>query len=217
MIDRAVIDFTQLPKTNNMKKLSFIMLAVAATWTLQGCNGNTKTDSKASADSVNAHKDSVADSSKSVTKDLVMKVNKGDAKFAVEAANGGMAEVELGKLAQQKATDPQVKDFGSMMVSDHSKANDELKTLAKDKGITLPDSVGEKEQKLMTDLSAKSGKDFDKAYVEAMVKDHKEDIKAFEDAGNTLNDPDLKAFATKTLPTLRKHLTAIQKIQDQKK
>jgi len=117
-------------------------------------------------------------------------------------------------LAQEKATNAKVKDFGAMMVSDHSKANDEMKALAKSKGITLPAAIDSKEQKVKDDLSAKSGADFDKAYVSNMIDDHKEDIKEFEDATKNLKDPDLKAFAVKTLPTLKMHLEAITKIKD---
>ncbi|WPU95716.1 DUF4142 domain-containing protein [Mucilaginibacter sabulilitoris] len=141
-------------------------------------------------------------------------VDKDDAKFAVAAANGGIAEVELGTLAQQKAVNQKVKDFGGMMVSDHSKANEEMKALAKSKGITLPTKIDSDEQKVKDNLSSKSGADFDKAYVDNMIEDHKNDIKEFEDATKNLKDPDLKAFAVKTLPTLKMHLEAIQKIHD---
>lgn len=172
-----------------------------------------KWDAKSSADTLNNMKDSVADSNKSVTKDLVMKVSKPDAKFAVEAANGGMAEVALGQLAVQKGTSQQVKDFGAMMVKDHSAAGEKLKALAKDKGISLPQGISDDEKKLKDHLTAQSGDDFDKAYVKAMVEDHQEDIKSFEVAVTQLKDPELKGFATQTLPTLKMHLAAIQKIQ----
>jgi len=176
-------------------------------------NGEDKHwDAKSSADTLNSMKDSVSDATRSNTNALVMKVNKADAKFAVEAADGGMSEVELGKLAQQKAASQQVKDFGAMMVSDHSAANDQMKTIAKDKGISLPKGLGSDAQKLKNDLSAKSGEDFDKAYVQAMIKDHKEDIQTFQDATKSLKDADLKNFATNTLPVLHKHLDAIEKI-----
>ncbi len=104
-----------------------------------------------------------------------------------------------------------------MMVKDHTEANDKMKTIAQSKGITLPSTLSNDEQKLKTDLSSKSGKDFDKAYIEAMIDDHKEDIKTFQDAIQRLKDPDLKAFATNTLPVLKMHLDAIQKIHDSMK
>ncbi|MBS1524898.1 MAG: DUF4142 domain-containing protein [Bacteroidetes bacterium] len=196
-----------------MKTLQFATVLTLSVGLLSAChNPDQKWDSKSSADTLNNMKDSTADSSKGITRALVMKVNKSDAKFAVEAATGGLAEVALGQLAQQKATDPEVKDFGAMMVNDHSKANDQLKALAKNKGITLPATLSNDDQKLKNDLSSQQGKDFDKAYVTAMLKDHKEDIQSFRDAIKTLQDPDLKAFATNTLPVLQKHLDAIEKI-----
>jgi putative membrane protein len=196
-----------------MKTLNFVG-ALAAMTLLAAChNPDQKWDSKSSADTLNNMKDSVANPNVSVTKDLMMKVNKTDAKFAVEAANGGMAEVELGKLAQEKGLSQQVKDFGAMMVNDHSAANLKMTALAKSKGISLPATISASEQKLKDDLSKKSGRDFDKAYAAAMVDDHQEDIKSFESALRELKDPDLKAFAAETLPTLKTHLAAIQKVQ----
>jgi putative membrane protein len=157
-------------------------------------------------------KDSVADSSKLATKALVMKVTKSDARFAVDAADGGMAEVALGQLAEQKAVGQPVKDFGTMMVKDHSKANDQLKELAQKKGISLPKSLSDENQKLKNDLSAKSGESFDKAYVKAMIKDHKDDIKKFDEATRNVKDTDLRYFFVNTLPVLKMHLATIEKI-----
>jgi len=190
-----------------MKKIKIMFAAAAIAGVLQACSGHK--DSKASADSANT---AAADTAK---KDSSMAVvDKDDAKFAVAAANGGMAEVELGQLAQQKAANPKVKDFGAMMVTDHTKANDEMKALATAKGITLPVAINTDEQKIKDDLSAKTGADFDKAYVSNMIDDHKKDIKEFEDASQNCKDANLKAFAVKTLPTLKMHLDAIQKIHD---
>ena len=198
-----------------MNKLTLITLAAIAVAMIQACQSpDQKWDSKSSADTLNNMKDSVADPNKSITKDLVMKVSEDDAKFAVAAAVGGMAEVELGQLAQQKAGSSLVKDFGMMMVADHSKANTELKGLAQSKGITLPTTLDNGEQQIKDDLSAKSGKGFDKSYIADMIEDHQKDIKDFEDAAKNLKDSDLKAFAEKTLPTLKMHLAAIQKIHD---
>ena len=177
-------------------------------------NPDQKWDSKSSADTLNNMKDSVADPNKSITKDLVMKVSKDDAKFAVAAAAGGLGEVELGRLALQKGSGAQVRDFGTMMVSDHSKSGDELKALAKAKGISLPATLDNEEEKIKDDLSARSGADFDRAYVKNMIGDHQKDIKAFREAIGTLKDADLKAFAEKTLPTLKMHLAAVQKINE---
>jgi putative membrane protein len=196
-----------------MKTINFVG-ALAAMTLLAAChNPDQKWDSKSSADTLNNMKDSVANPNVSVTKDLVMKVNKTDAKFAVAAANGGLSEVELGKLAQEKGLSQQVKDFGAMMVKDHSAANLKMAALAKSKGISLPATISASEQKLKDDLAKKSGKDFDKAYVGAMIDDHQEDIKSFESALVELKDPELRAFATEILPTLKMHLVAIQNVQ----
>jgi len=191
-----------------MKSINLVIAAVALSASvMQACNSNTKNDSKANADSANAQKDTSSMGS-------TLAVNKDDAQFAVDAASGGMAEVELGKLAQTKATNQQVKAFAQQMVTDHTKANNELIDVAKLKNITLPSAPGADEQKVLADLTKKSGKDFDKAYVNAMVDDHKKDVKAFDDATKSVKDTDVKAFAVKTLPTLKMHLDMINKIHD---
>jgi putative membrane protein len=193
-----------------MKKFHVIVLLPFAAILLNGCHSNK--DSKEKADSTNTHQDSIHNK-EAGTGDWV--VSAPDAKFAVEAANGGMAEVELGKLAQAKGNSKAVKDFGAMMVTDHSKANMELKELARQKKIVLPDSVGKEEADLKISLSAKSNADFDKAYVDAMVDDHKKDIPAFENARVKVKYPEMKALIEKAIPMLKMHLSAIEKIQAQ--
>lgn len=136
-----------------------------------------------------------------------------DTSFVNDVAVGGMAEVEMGKLASTKATDPEVKKFGQMMVTDHSKANDEFKALAAKKGWKLPTELDSSHKSMLDELKGESGANFDKEYVEEMVDDHEADVKAFEDKAKNAADPDLKAFAEKTLPVLRKHLEAIKAIQ----
>jgi len=192
-----------------MKNIQKYALILGLGALIAGCNQSAK-DSKAKADSANYLKDSA---NKTIPHPGP-EISGDDAKFAVEAANGGMAEVILGKLAMEKASDPRVKDFGAMMVKDHSQANAELKKIAAARNITLPDSISADEQKLKNDLSAKSGADFDKAYVQAMLDDHKDDIKAFKEAANKVKYPDLLAFVKKTTPVLQTHLDAIQKIHD---
>ena len=131
--------------------------------------------------------------------------------FMNEAAMGGMAEVELGKLAQEKATSQRVKGFGEMMVKDHSAANNDLKSIAQQKNVTLPDNIG-KHKDHYDDLSKKKGADFDKAYMKMMVDDHQDDIEAFEKTAENGTDPDVKTFASQKLPTLRKHLDSAKAI-----
>ncbi len=129
-----------------------------------------------------------------------------DHKFAMAAANGGLAEVELGKLATANASNDDVKKFGQRMVDDHGKANDELASILKQKGMNPPTALEGKEKATYDKLSKLSGPAFDKAYMSAMVKDHTEDVKEFENQSKSGKDPELKAFASKTLPTLQDHL-----------
>jgi putative membrane protein len=137
----------------------------------------------------------------------------GSGDFWSEAAIGGMAEVELGKLAAQKAKNADVKKFAQMMVTDHSKANDELKSLAQKKNITLPTALDSAHRADVDELKSESQEDFDKEYVEMMVDDHEKDVAFFQRQADTGTDPDAKAFAAKTLPVLKKHLDAIKAIQ----
>ena len=129
-----------------------------------------------------------------------------DAAFAMAAAEGGYAEVELGKLAKEHASNPDVKKFGDRMVDDHGKANDELSGILKQKGMTAPTALTGKEKSTYDRLAKLNGAAFDRAYMDAMVKDHEKDVKEFEHESTKGKDPDLKAFAGKTLPTLQDHL-----------
>lgn len=195
-----------------MKKLNYLFILLSAAWVLQGCGGSS-TSSTDKADSANAAK---VDSNKmgdSTTKTAVINVDKADADFTVAAANGGMTEVAVAKLAQTKSTNAKVKEFADMMVMDHGKANDELMALAKSKNITLPSTISNDKQKEMDDLNKKNGADFDKAYVDAMVDGHKKTISLFEDESKNAKDPDLKAFVDKTLPTIKMHLQHIESIK----
>jgi putative membrane protein len=135
-----------------------------------------------------------------------------DATFYKHAAEGGIAEVELGNLAQQKSQNPSVKDFGAMMVKDHSAANDKLKSVAALKNITLPTSPSVGQTATKTKLEVLSGQTFDKSYIKGMIKDHQEDIAEFNKEASSGLDPDAKAYARATLPTLQAHLKKIQSI-----
>ena len=137
--------------------------------------------------------------------------------FWNEAAAGGMAEVELGKLASTKSQNASVKQFAQMMVTDHTKGNDELKSLAMKKNVVLPTAPDAAHQAVKHKLEGMSGADFDRAYVEAMVKDHEATVQLFESQAQGGADADAKAFATKTLPTLQKHLDMIKDIQSKMK
>jgi len=134
------------------------------------------------------------------------KLSSGDASFIKDAAQGGMLEVELGKLAQDKAASGKVKEFGERMEQDHSKANDELKKLAADKGVQLSTALDSKHKSKIDKLAKLSGADFDKRYISDMVSDHKTTINAFQKEADKGKDADVKQFASKTLPTIKEHL-----------
>jgi putative membrane protein len=133
-----------------------------------------------------------------------------DKSFVEKAAVGGIAEVELGNMAQQKAASDQVKQFAARMVTDHSKANGELKQIASAKGVQLPTAPDDKHKKDMDRLQKMSGPAFDKAYMSHMVDDHKHDVSEFKKQADSGRDADLKAFASKTLPVLQQHLQLAQ-------
>jgi putative membrane protein len=170
--------------------LSFV--AFAALLSFASC-GNKSPDSTEAAEAENDKKPD--------TLDL-----EADGEFAVAAADGGLLEVTLGKLAQTKSATPAIQELGKTMELDHSKANEELKALAGQKNITLPDSLSEKSQRMVDDLSQKTGKDFDKAYADMMVDDHQKDIDTFRKESEKGNDGDLKAWTTAKLPILAHHL-----------
>jgi putative membrane protein len=133
-----------------------------------------------------------------------------DRTFATEAAQGGLAEVELGQLAVQKATSPQVKQFAQRMVTDHSKANRDLEQLAKSENLDLPTQVDAKQKSEMDRLRGMSGSAFDAAYMQQMVQDHQKDVSEFQKQAQSGGDPALKGFAQKYLPTLQQHLQMAQ-------
>src|SRR5664279_3837650 len=166
-----------------MKKLIIAMSLFSGITFFYACNGNnSETTETSTNDSVTTN--SQADT---MTNNVgTTMVDQSTKDFATDAATGGMMEVELGKLAEQKAASQQVKDFGKMMVDDHTKINDDLKTMASKKNIDLPASV---------------------------TDDHKKDIDACKKAESKVDDNDFKNFITNSLPTLQKHLDAIQSIK----
>ena len=195
-----------------MKKL-ISLLFVGCICVFSACNSSSsKSDTVDSAKDVN---DSMMSNDTS-NMNPAAPVTEDDANWAVEVANAGMTEVELSKAAQDKATSQRLKDFANMMVTDHGKANDDLKQLAATKNITLPASLSDKSQKKLDDLNKKTGKDFDKAYTDDMLSDHKDAVDKFQKASNNLKDADLKSFAEKTLPTIQMHLDSIKAISGKK-
>lgn len=184
-----------------MKSSALIAMAIAASLVMGACNNSGK-GSVNEADSANKAK---VDSG-------TVSLNKDEAQFMVKAANGGMTEVKLGQLAQEKTRNQRVKDFAAMMVRDHSAADSQLKSLASSKNITLPDSLSEDSKDKLQDLSKKKRSDFDKAYMKMMLDDHQNDVKDFQDELKNIRNSSLKQWVSNTLPTLEMHLDSAKSI-----
>lgn len=184
--------------TQAMKK-TVLMLSVCSIAWLCSCNNENANNKAAEKENKEAFNNTAMEN---------------DAEFAMKAATGSMMEVELGKIAMTNASLPAVSQFGQTMVNDHSKAHEDLKSAAQAKGITLPDMPDNDQQKMIDDLRGKKGHDFDKDYIDMMVKDHKDDIDLFEKEAEKGNDADLKAWASAMLPTLREHLRIAEGIQN---
>jgi putative membrane protein len=137
---------------------------------------------------------------------------KGDHAFMTEAASGGLMEVELGKYAAQHAASDRVKRFGQTMVDDHSKANDELKQVAAQKDVELPAKMNKEHRATADRLMNMKGAEFDRAYMKTMVEDHEHDVAKFRTESKSAQDPDVKSFAAKTLPTLEHHLEMAKEV-----
>ena len=135
-----------------------------------------------------------------------------DEMFVLDVAKDGMAEIDIGNLASEKATSDDVKKFAQRMVTDHGKANDELKTLAQSKNITLPAGVDAKAKATHDRLAKLSGPAFERAYMQDMVAGHRKAVAAFKKESTSGKDPEVKAWATKTLPTIEEHLKMAQDI-----
>ncbi len=132
----------------------------------------------------------------------------------VQAAEGGMFEVEASQLALARSANPEIKKIAQMMVDHHSKANDELKQLAGSKNVALPQALGTGMMGKLNNLKEKDAKDFDMAYLEAMEEAHEKDVKLFREASTDSEDPEFKAFAAKTLPIIEQHLAMVGKRED---
>ncbi|MFL9833731.1 DUF4142 domain-containing protein [Chryseobacterium terrae] len=192
-----------------------ILIAIALT-SLVACNKNKTTNVDTTTDtmSTSAPVDSgmmPRDSTTMPNATSAATLSDQDKKFADAAAMGGMMEVTLGEMASKTGTNSSVKSLGMMMAKDHSKANEELKSWASANGYTLPASLDAEKQKMVDNLKAKKGADFDKAYADMMVKDHKKDIEEFKKQASQGSDASLKSFASKTLPTLEHHLMESEK------
>lgn len=201
-----------------MRKFLVLLTALAA-MIIAGCGGGEYNVSNTGTNNANAPARSAANSNANASPgnnnaSSANGLSSGDREFMTEAATGGMEEVELGRLAAQKAQSPDVKKFGQRMVDDHSKAGDELKQLATRKGVTLPTDMTDKQKADKEKLSKLAGAAFDKEYMSMMVDDHDKDVKEFQIvSASSSGDADVKAFATKTLPTLEEHQRMAKEIK----
>jgi putative membrane protein len=199
----------------NKVKMTTLCVAVGMSALLTACtdlhnSGGANTNASATGANRNG---SASNSNAATGAGDTSALSSADREFMMKAAVGGMAEVELGRMAVQKGANSDVKTFGKRMVDDHSRANEELKQLASQKGVTLPADLDAKNKETMDRLSKLSGAAFDSAYVSEMVKDHIEDIAEFEKETNEGQNSDVKAWAAKTLPMLREHLQMIRDIE----
>ena len=212
-------------KHYNMKKVILTLaISLISITIMQSCNNNpNSTGENAGADTT---KNAAVSTDVKMTTDTanMQSANtnnggmaKADNEFVTKAAGGGMMEVELGKLAQTNAASQEVKDYGKMLETDHSKANAELGSIAAADNINFPVSMPQEHVGHVDGLKAKTGADFDKAYISMMVEDHGKDIAAFKDAAKNNSDEKVKAFAAKTLPTLEGHLAKAKAIKSKLK
>ncbi len=188
----------------NIKNL-FFTFSAASLLILGACN-NAGTEGKDPKDVAEEQND-----------DKFSKPAEKDAQFAVDAAAIGLKEIKFGELASTRAMMAETKELATMMVQDHTTAANELQALAAAKGISLPSALSDEAQRDYNRLSEKSGADFDKEYADMMVKGHKDAIDKFEKAADDCDDAELKAFAAKTLPTLRMHLENAEHCQEMSK
>lgn len=144
------------------------------------------------------------------------KVSATDAAFIKKAADGGLTEVELGKVAEKNGQRDDVKSFGGHMIKDHGKAGEDLKSVASKMNVAVPDRVSPKHQATIDKMSKLSGPSFDTAYIKAMVEDHEKDIAEFEKARGQVNNEDLKKFIDETVPVMKEHLMMVKKMQTTK-
>jgi putative membrane protein len=188
----------------------------AAVFTACGNNTSTETETDTTTTTTSTTMDTSTTANTVGTTYSSTPLTGDDSTFAREAASAGMMEVEAGRLAQQNATNPRIKSFAEMMVRDHSAANDELKRIASAKNFMISDSLTKKQRDHMESMQKMSGKAFDKHYMDMMAKDHNTAVQKFEKAAANCKDADLKAFAEKTLPTLRTHQDSVKAINQSK-
>ena len=190
-----------------MKKI-FALLPLFCVF-LIACNTDDTTES--TTDTSTTTTNTATDANTTTTTNVV--TDERSSEFLKKVTNAGMAEVQLAKLAQQKATIDAVKNFAAMLERDHTAVNQQVKNLADQRSVALPTSISDDKQKMYTDMEKMTGKSFDKDYISMMVKAHNDGVSLFEDTRSNASDVDVKNFADKTLPTLKMHLDSAKAIQ----
>lgn len=193
-----------------MKTLTLLTFAAAVAISLNSCNNSGGGDKGEVTDSGVNNTTSDLNNADAITKET--KVEDDGRLFIETAASGGMMEVELGKLAQSRGQNQRVKNFGAMMVKDHSKANAELKTIANDLKVTVPTVIMAQHKQHLDEMSKMSGSAFDKHYMKMMTEDHMKDVDMFQKTASDERKAELKDFAAKTLPVLKMHLDSAKAI-----
>lgn len=207
-----------------MKRMNYMLASFIVIASLTACSDSGTANSTGDSatmkqgDSNNTSNNAQTDntSNANTTPTNMTPLSKDDSTFAMKAAEGGMMEVESGNIALQNSENDRVKAFAQMMVNDHSKANTELMSLASSHGMTLPSALPADKQKHVDAMKAMKGKAFDKHYMDMMVNDHKKTVADFEKESNSGMAEDLKAWAGKTLPTLKMHTDSAAAISKMK-
>jgi putative membrane protein len=190
-----------------MKKIFALLPAFC--FMILACNDTD--DTTESTTNVSTTTNTATDADVTTTSTVV--TDEKSSEFLKKVTNSGMAEIQLAKLAQQKATIDAVKNFAAMLERDHSAVNQQVKNLANQRNVALPAVISDDKQKMYNDMDKMTGKAFDKDYISMMVKAHNDGISLFEDTRSNASDIDVKNFADKTLPALKMHLDSAKAIQ----
>lgn len=199
-----------------MKKVFALLPAVC--FMILACNdrndtttAETTSSTSTSTDNTGTNTNTSINANANTTNNVV--TDEKSTEFLKKVTNSGMAEVQMAKRAQQKATIDAVKNFAAMLERDHTAVNQQVKNLADQRSVTLPTTISDDKQKMYRDMDKMTGKSFDKDYVSMMIKSHNDGIALFEDTRSNASDIDVKNFADKTLPTLKMHLDSAKAIQ----
>lgn len=207
-----------------MKKNQLILSTLFLSYLVVSCNNGedantnvaTSTEQATSSSAPTNNTTNNNNSTANAGTNAKLPLSTADSTFVMKAAIGGMMEVEAGNLAQQNGQSDRVKAYGAMIVKDHQSANQELMSLAANRGMNINPAMPPEMQKHMQEMKNMKGKAFDKHYMSMMVNDHKKDIAEFQKQANSPTNDALKSFAAKTLPTLQKHLDSAQAINVKK-